>query len=84
MKYSQRCSQAITSIQTAQYIAVTKGWTAGKDYAENVRADLRATGNAFDAELAGMIDPYQLLRSFYALKSMLEREKYFPYWNMEM
>ena len=84
MKYSQRCSQAITSLQTAQYVTDTKGWTAGKDYAEKVRADLIATGNAFDAELAGMIDPYQLSHSLYALKSMVAREKFFPYWNAEM
>ena len=84
MKYLHRCSQAITNLETAQYITHTKGWTAGKDYAEKIRADLLATGNAFDAELAGRIDPYQLSRSLYALKSMAAREKFFPYWNTEM
>ena len=84
MKYSERCNQAIVSIETALYITDTKSWIAGKDYAEKVRADLLATGNAFDAELAGMIDPYQLSRSLYALKSMAAREKFFPYWNKNM
>ena len=84
MKYSERCNQAIVSIETAQYISDTKGWTAGKDYAEKVRADLLATGRDFDAQLAGNIDPDQLSTSLYMLRAMAAREKYFPYWNNNM
>ena len=70
MKYSERCNQAIVSIETALYITDTKGCTAGKDYADKVRADLLATGRDFDAQLAGNIDPYQLSTSLSMLRSM--------------
>ena len=84
MKYSERCNQAIVSIETALYITDTKGWTAGKDYAEKVQADLLATGRDFDAQLAGNIDPYQLSTSLSMLRAMVVREKFFPYWNKNM
>ena len=84
MKYSERCNQAIISIETAMYITDTKSWTAGKDYAEKMRADLLATGRDFDAQLAGNIDPYQLSTSLSMLRAMVVREKYFPYWTTEM
>ena len=70
MKYSERCNRAIVSIKTAMYITDTKGWTAGKDYAEKVRSDLLATGRDYDAQLAGNIDPYQLYSSLSMLRSM--------------
>lgn len=73
MKYSERCTQAIISIETAMYITDTKGWTAGKDYAEKVRADLLATGRDFDAQLAGNIDPYQLYSSLSMLRIVREK-----------
>lgn len=83
MKYSERCNQAIVSIEMALYITDTS-WTAGKDYAEKVRADLLATGRDFDAQLADNIDPYQLYSSILMLQAMAAREKFFPYWNNNM